>query len=66
MYCSELVYDIYKRLLGVELCKPRPVRDYAICGLDKVLTKRGIDKDQLVVAPGDLYESTQLNRLTLQ
>ena len=59
-YCSELVYDIYKRQLGVELCKPRPVSDYVINGLDKVLSKRGIDKDQLVVAPKDLYESELL------
>lgn len=59
-YCSELVYDIYKRQLGVELCEPRPVSDYAISGLDKVLTKRGIDKNQLVVAPSDLYDSELL------
>lgn len=59
-YCSELVYDIYKRQLGVELCEPRPVSDYVISGLDKVLTKRGIDKNQLVVAPSDLYDSKLL------
>ena len=63
-YCSELVYDIYKQQLGVELCKPRPVGDYVMSGLDKVLTKRGIDKNQLVVAPSDLYESKLMNRLT--
>ena len=59
-YCSELVYDIYKRQLGVELCKPRPVSDYVISGLDKILTKRGIDKNQLIVAPCDLYDSKLL------
>lgn len=59
-YCSELVYDIYKRQLGVELCEPRPVSDYVISGLDKVLSKRGIDKNQLVVAPSDLYDSELL------
>lgn len=59
-YCSELVYDIYKRQLGVELCEPRPVSDYAISGLDKILTKQGIDKNQLVVAPSDLYDSKLL------
>ena len=62
-YCSELVYDIYKRQLGVELCKPHPVSEYAIRGLNKTLTKRGINKNQLVVAPSDLYESKQLNEL---
>ncbi len=59
-YCSELVYDIYKRQLGVELCKPRPVSDYVISGLNKILTKRGIGKKQLVVAPSDLYDSKLL------
>ncbi len=59
-YCSELVHDIYKRQLGVELCMPRPVSDYVISGLDKTLTKRGIDKNQLVVAPCDLYDSQLL------
>lgn len=59
-YCSELVYDIYKRQFDVELCKPRPVSDYVISGLDKILTKRGINKNQLVVAPSDLYDSELL------
>lgn len=60
LYCSELVYDIYKRQLGVELCKPRPVRDYNLYGMEKQLSKRGISKDQLVVAPSDLYDSKLL------
>ena len=63
-YCSELVYDIYKRQLGVELCEPRPVSDYVISGLDKILTKRGIDKNQLVVAPSDLYGSKRTHHVT--
>ena len=59
-YCSELVYDIYKRQLGVELCKPRPVSDYHLQGMEKQLSKRGISKEQLVVAPSDLYDSKLL------
>ena len=62
-YCSELIYDVYKKQLGVELCKPRLVSDYAIIGLDKVLKKRGISKDQLVVAPSDIYDSKLLREL---
>ena len=58
-YCSELVYEIYKQQFGVELCVPRPVSDYNIKGADHVLKKRGISKNQLVVAPSDLYESKQ-------
>ena len=62
-YCSELVYDIYKRQLGVELCKPKPVSDYHITGLKKVqaeMQRRGIQPDQLVVAPVDIYKSKLL------
>ena len=59
-YCSELVYDIYKRQLGVELCKPRPVSDYHLHGMEKQLSKRCISKEQLVVAPSDLYDSKLL------
>ncbi len=62
-YCSELVYDIYKRQLGVELCEPRPVSDYSLNGLDKQLSKRNIDKNQLVVAPSDLHDSKLLANL---
>lgn len=54
-YCSELIYYIYKDQFGIELCTPRPVKDYHIEGLNKILTKRGIDINQLVVAPSDLY-----------
>ena len=56
-YCSELVYDIYKRQLCVELCEPRPVSDYSISGVSEQMKKRGINKNQLVVAPSDLYDS---------
>lgn len=62
-YCSELVYDIYIQQLGVELCNPRPVSDYSITGAEKVLKKRGINKNQQVVAPSDLFDSKQLKDL---
>lgn len=54
MYCSELVYTIYKEQLDIELCKPRKVSSYHIFGLNKILKKRHINCDQLVVAPSDL------------
>ena len=59
-YCSELVYDIYKQQFRVELCEPRPVSDYSISGASEQLKKRGINKNQLVVAPSDLYDSNLL------
>ena len=66
-YCSELVYDIYKKQLGIELCKPKQVGDYLILGTDKLdkiestMQRRGITKEQYVVAPVDVFESEYLH-----
>ncbi|MBR4048632.1 MAG: hypothetical protein IKK07_09295 [Bacteroides sp.] len=68
-YCSELIYDIYKEQLGIELCKPKKVSDYFILGIDeipqmeRVMEKRGISKEQYVVAPVDVFESEYLKDL---
>ena len=66
-YCSELIYDIYKNQLGIELCKPKKVGDYLILGTDKlpkierVMKERGIIKGQYAVAPVDIFNSEHLN-----
>lgn len=60
-YCSELVYDIYLKQLGVKLCEPRPISDYHLAGMDKTMRSRGISRDQLAVAPVDLFDSKQLH-----
>lgn len=66
-YCSELVYDIYKNQLGIELCKPRQVDDYLILCTDKLpiiekeMARRGITAEQYAVAPVDIFESKYLN-----
>ena len=68
-YCSELVYDIYKNQLGIELCKPKQVGDYLILGTDKLdkientMQRRGITKEQYAVAPVDIFESHQLHNV---
>ena len=65
-YCSELIYDIYKNQLGIELCEPKNVSDYLILGTDKLpqiekaMKKRGITKEQYAVAPVDIFESDYL------
>ena len=62
-YCSELIYDIYKNQLGIELCEPKKVSDYLILSTDKLpqiekaMKKRGITKEQYAVAPVDIFES---------
>ena len=66
MYCSELVYVVYKEQFGVELCKPKKVKDY-LYGLDNIYPKlkkemkrRGITLEQDVVAPVDIFNSEYL------
>ena len=66
-YCSELVYDIYKKQLGIELCELKRVGDYLILGTDKLdkikstMQRRGITKEQYAVAPVDVFESEYLH-----
>ena len=66
-YCSELIYDIYIKQLGIELCKPKKVGDYLILGTDelpkieKAMKKRGITKEQYAIAPVDIFNSEHLN-----
>lgn len=56
-YCSELLYNIYKNQLGIELCKYRKVSEYNLLFLKGKMKKRGINENQLVVAPVDIYNS---------
>lgn len=65
-YCSELVYDIYKKQLGIELAKPRQVKDYLILFTDRLpkikraMKRRGISKKQYAIAPVDIFNSGHL------
>lgn len=54
-YCSELVYDIYKNQLGIEICKPKRVNEYNIGRLKGVLKQRNIDESQYVITPSNIY-----------
>ena len=53
-YCSELVYEIYRDQLGIELCKPKEIKHYNTLGIKKQMKRRGISSEQLAVAPCDL------------
>ncbi len=65
-YCSELVYDIYKKQLDIELCEPRKVSNYLILGTNYIpkikreMKKRGITMKQKVIAPRDIFNSDEL------
>ena len=60
MYCSELIYVIYKKQFGIELSKPRKIGDFNLLDMRKVMERRGMDKEQLAVAPSDLLRSEYL------
>ena len=62
-YCSELIHHIYKTQLGVELCKYRKVKSYNLLGLKKKLRQRGINLNQEVVAPIDIYNSKHAHNI---
>ena len=70
-YCSELVYDIYKKQLGIELCVPKKIDNYLIFCTDRLpkikkeMQRRGIKKEQYAVAPVDLFRSNKLRRVKL-
>ncbi|MBR5467576.1 MAG: hypothetical protein IKU79_09290 [Bacteroidaceae bacterium] len=66
-YCSELVYDIYKNQLGIELAAPKQVKDYLILFTDRhpkikrAMKHRGISKEQYAIAPVDVFNSNYLD-----
>ena len=65
-YCSELVYDIYQKQLGIQLAEPRQVKDYLFLFTDRLpklkraMKRRGISKEQYAIAPVDIFNSDYL------
>ena len=65
MYCSELVWKIYKEGAGIKLTTPKQFKDYNFTHPEvyPLVEKRWgstINVKEKVVAPSDLYESNKL------
>lgn len=67
IYCSELVWKVYKHSVGIELCKPRPFKSYNLKHptVQRIAKARygSVDRlplNELAVAPSDLAESSML------
>lgn len=67
IYCSELVWKIYKHATGVELCKPRLMSSYNLHhpSVQSLIKKRygsmsKVPMNELMVAPSDLASSKLL------
>lgn len=65
IYCSELVWKIYHQALGVDLCEPRPLRDFDLSHPEvrRIMEQRygeTIPLKEVMVSPGDLFDSKML------
>lgn len=67
LYCSELVWKIYKHATDIELCEPRPMESYNLSDptVAALIKKRfgsieNLPKDSPTVAPSDLAASPLL------
>jgi len=61
IYCSELVWKMYKEGPGIELCLPRPMREHdlgsaAVQQLMRSRYGRTPPLDELMIAPAALYD----------
>ncbi len=71
LYCSELVWKIFHRVLGVDLCGLRKLKSYDLTSpeVQRKLRERfpeGVPLEETVVSPQDIYESNLLTTVFQQ
>ena len=69
MYCSELIWKIYARGAGVELCEPGQFSDFhlsapAVKKLIKERYGKSFNPDESIVSPSALFKSKQLESVS--
>lgn len=67
-YCSELVWKMYKKGLGIELCKTKKMKDFKLDNpkvAEKLNERYGdkIPQNQKVVSPADIFNSELLETI---
>lgn len=65
IYCSELVWKVYKSALGIELCKLRKLKDFDLSSpvvVQKLKQRYGanLPLQENVVSPSDIFDSPLL------
>ncbi|MDB5257806.1 MAG: peptidoglycan peptidase [Chitinophagaceae bacterium] len=65
LYCSELVWKLYQKVYGIELCATRQLKDFDLSSplVQTALKQRygaAIPMNEQVVSPEDLYQSPLL------
>jgi hypothetical protein len=68
IYCSELVWKIYNRALGVEIGKLKTLKEFDLNNpiVKSKLTERygyNIPMNEIVISPGDMFESELLEKV---
>jgi Orthopoxvirus protein of unknown function (DUF830). len=71
IYCSELVWKIYKETMDIEVGKRNPLRSYDLSHpLVKATLKerygKNIPLEEMMVSPGDIFESPLLKTVVSQ
>ena len=69
IYCSELVWKIYKEALGIELGKLQQLKEFDLSHpiVQKKLKERygnNIPYDEKVISPAAIFESEELELVT--
>ncbi len=65
MYCSELVYKIYSKGAGIEICDKKYLKDYDLKNpiVKALMKERYGDKiplDEMMIAPSTIFESEKM------
>lgn len=65
IYCSELVWKIYNRALGIEIGKLKTLKEFDLNNRivkDKLTERYGdnIPQNEIVISPGDMFDSNLL------
>jgi len=68
IYCSELVWKVYKNGAGIEICDLKKLKDYDLTSKevkDKLKERypTGIPYQEKMVSPGDLFNSNKLEEV---
>jgi hypothetical protein len=70
LYCSELVYKIYDRILHVQVGTLKPLKEYDLSSpvVQRILRERYGDEipyEEWMIAPGAMYDSPLLEKVIL-
>ena len=65
IYCSELVWKIFKRALNIELCPLNTIKTFDLSSAEaqrliKARFPKGINENELAVSPRDIFQSDLL------